>query len=137
MRAITDGRSGKSVLGLAALAILIVAALTPFVPHMIDRLPGCGFQRLTGLHCPGCGSTRAFGHLLRGEFGAAVGRNPLVVLGLPLFAVAWLWRSRRAKATGLQPVDIPRRAIFAVAVVVVLFWFLRNVPVYPFTLLAP
>ena len=30
--------------------------------------PACPFRRVTGLWCPGCGMTRAFHHLLSGEF---------------------------------------------------------------------
>ena len=46
-----------------------------------DDGPGlCLVRRCTGAWCPGCGSTRAARHLLRGDLGAAWADHPWVVL---------------------------------------------------------
>ena len=42
----------------------------------------CLFRNVTGLPCPFCGSTRSVGHILQGEFSAALYSNPLGYLGL-------------------------------------------------------
>jgi len=83
--------------------------------------PVCPIHQLTGLNCPGCGATRALHQLVHGHVGAAVGFNPLVIIGLPflgwiLTRPGWLW---------------------AAVTVVVMFGVVRNIPAYPFTLLAP
>ena len=60
----------------AALGIAAAAAIFIFEPP-------CLFLSLTGLQCPGCGSTRALIHLLHGELRAAWRMNALFVLLLP------------------------------------------------------
>jgi hypothetical protein len=118
-------------------ALLILLVVIGVGPHVLDSLPGCGLNRLTGLHCPGCGSTRAVNHLLRGDLRAAVGDNSLLVLGAPLLAIGWVWHARRLSRAGRSRGEVPRWAIYTILVVVVSFWILRNVNLYPFTLLAP
>ena len=41
----------------------------------------CAFLRLTHMYCPGCGGTRAFFALLKGNIPASLCYNPAVVLG--------------------------------------------------------
>lgn len=41
----------------------------------------CPFRRCTGGYCPGCGTTRAAGRLLRGDIVGSWQRHPFVVLG--------------------------------------------------------
>jgi hypothetical protein len=80
-------------------------------------------------------------HLLHGEWGAAWRMNPLFV-GLlaatsvfgALYGCAWLAAGRRQMAI-LRP--IPARAGWLMLASVVAFWLLRNLPWWPFTLLAP
>src|SRR5262245_39428841 len=45
--------------------------------------PICFFHAVTGLNCPGCGSTRAIHELLHGNVAAAARMNLLMVLSLP------------------------------------------------------
>ena len=54
------------VLALLA-ASAAVALLANYSPTQL-RLPSCFFRKLTGLYCPGCGSTRALRRLLRADF---------------------------------------------------------------------
>lgn len=100
-------------------------------------LPRCPFHELTGLYCPGCGSTRALHALAHGELAAACRFNPLVVLALPLlaaWAVARVCKTLRGDAT---PVRQPPRAATVALVVLVAYFVLRNLPWWPFALLAP
>lgn len=41
---------------------------------------GCWFHRLTGLPCPGCGTTRAIAALSRGDFAGGFALNPLAAV---------------------------------------------------------
>ena len=77
-------------LNLAALAALPIfffyRELTAALPWLFE----CQFLRLTGLYCPGCGSTRALAALLTGHPIVAIQANPgfisliLLVLWLDL-----------------------------------------------------
>ncbi len=91
-------------------------------------LPRCVFHEVTGLHCPGCGTTRALHALLHGQVGAALGLNLLTVLLLPL--LGW-W------AFGRREILWKPWLGWTLLGVVVAFGVMRNVPQYPFTLLAP
>lgn len=98
----------------------------------------CPFHRLTGLYCPGCGSLRAMHQLLHGNLTAAFGLNPLMVLSLPFLGYGFI--SYSASAMRNRPrksVIIPAFGIWLILLIIVLFWILRNITFYPFTLLAP
>lgn len=60
------------------LFLFILFRILPYLPVQ----PFCLFKKITGLPCPGCGSTRAVGYLLQGEWGHSWHSNPLVI---PLF----------------------------------------------------
>lgn len=102
-------------------------------------LPGCTFHRLTGFHCPGCGMTRAAAALLHGEVAAAFRLNPVGILLLPL-ALAGLaiellgWVRGRPLPFHMNP---GARGAWALVLIIAGFWVLRNLPWWPFTLLAP
>jgi hypothetical protein len=100
------------------------------VPGSVGTVPiGCPFHALTGLDCPGCGLVRGTVELLSGDPAAAVDRNPLVPVLVPLLAVALVaWALRR---TG-RPVRLPRvpPPVTAAALgAVVAFGVARNLPV--------
>ena len=100
--------------------------------------PGCLFHRLTGLECPGCGMTRATYAALHGRFGEALRFNPLGMIVLTALGVwvgiqipAWL----RGEAQAFRFRVGPCGGWWLVGVVLG-YWILRNIPVWPFTLLA-
>ena len=61
--------------GLAGLAL--ASLFHVWVPPEDPRFVICLFRRLTGIPCPGCGMTRAFAHLAKGEWAAAWVSHPL------------------------------------------------------------
>lgn len=67
--------------GLAGLAG--IAVLHQWVPDPSAARALCPSRRFLGLPCPGCGLTRAFAHLAKGEWSAAIADHPLA----PLLAV--------------------------------------------------
>jgi len=122
-----------SILIIAAGAILL---LYFFVEPKNGILPKCFFHELTGLYCPGCGVQRSFHALLNGHVLTAIDYNLLFILFLPLiifFILAFsLGRKHPATSFIYKPVFS-----FTVVIVVVSFWVLRNIPVTPFSWLAP
>ena len=97
-------------------------------PAMQSFLPPCLFHAYTGLHCPGCGATRALHRLAHGDCIAALRLNALVVLGLPLGCVIAVCRKSRG---------LPSSWLRAFFVCTALFGVARNIPLFPFTLLSP
>jgi len=100
----------------------------------------CPVNATTGLYCPGCGNTRALHALVHLDFIGMLNYNLLfpfvfVILG-------WLLTGEYLHLLmGRRILWLPKRVspvIIALAcVAVVAFTILRNVPVYPFTILAP
>ena len=103
-------------------------------------LPPCPLFALTGIHCPGCGSTRATHALLNGDLLAAFDFNPLMMLALPILALAFLrWWGRAVGYRGSTPAEVrlPPQAIWLVFAVVILFGITRNLPWGVFSWMAP
>lgn len=125
------------VRNLLAVALIGVAAFLLWIVHPSESglIPRCPVLQVSGLYCSGCGSLRAIHHLLQGELTLAWSMNPLAVLLLPVLMVlagAELLFLRYDVAQ-----RIPARWIWLLLAVFILFGILRNIPVHPFTLLAP
>ena len=97
-------------------------------PVRAPWLPACPLHEWTGLYCPGCGATRAMHQLVHGHLAAAFRLNPLAILALP--GVGYLWVRR-------EPLAMKPIWIWVLVGAMLVFGVVRNVPAYPFTLLAP
>lgn len=127
-------------LPLIALAAMAVAAwmIHAHPEEALASGPGCAIQRVTGLHCPGCGSTRAAAHLADGDLKAALGSNAMVLVTIPLILIVLLGATLRSwTSLRLPPLPRPRILWICLVVAVLLFTVLRNLPVAPFSSLAP
>jgi hypothetical protein len=109
----------------AAVAFTVVALVDPNEP---GHYPTCPFLAVTGEYCPGCGSLRAMHALTRGDLATATGLNVLALASLPVLAVIWLrWVGRSwTGAPRAQPA--PAALIWGLAVLVLLFGLIRNLP---------
>lgn len=119
---------------LVAAGLGVIALLTPAA----GLVPPCTWRALTGTYCPGCGTGRAIQALSRGDLLAALRLNQLLLLFVPFAlygAISWVLR-RRSIASLPRLLD---QAWFGpvVLVLIVAYWVVRNVPIYPLTLLAP
>ena len=114
-------------------AVAVVVYLSLFEPGRTGFFPECPFRALTGIICPGCGSTRGLHHLLHGDIEKALLLNPLMFLLVPVLIFA-LVRHTNAVVTGqeLKGNRVPAKYIWALFVVVLFFWIVRNLPGYPF-----
>jgi len=126
---------------------LLLAAAVFFVcrvdPGKNPFGPICSFYGITGLYCPGCGMTRSLYAVMGGHFGEAFSYNPLwpffalLVLGsLCLWFYFLLTRKNPFNPVNRFLAKHPRYCLIT-AIVIILFWVLRNIPVFPFTVLAP
>lgn len=105
----------------------------------VPWLPACVFHEITGLHCAGCGMTRATYALLHGRLGEAFRYNPLGMILLPVALIGIVieilgWVRGRPLLIRLR---IGRNGAWVLAAVVLGFWILRNIPGWPSSLLAP
>ena len=104
-----------------------------FNPTTTGSFPVCPFRVLTGLQCPGCGSTRACYQLMHLHPIAAFKLNPLMMLTLP-FILYGLAGFTKSAVTGKpqRRIFIPSIYLWAWLAVVIFFWVFRNTPWYPF-----
>lgn len=123
-----------AIASISAGATVILRRVDPNVPG--NPLPGCPFYALTGIWCPGCGSTRCLHALVQLDLPQAMAMNPLLVLSIiPVLVMALhgagLWPARWLPLVRLFARPIPW------LVLVLGYWVARNLPWYPFNLLAP
>ena len=115
-------------------AFVLLRLVDPTRPG--SGLPPCPVWWLTGLYCPGCGSTRALHGLMHFDLAAAWAMNPLLVLSLPFIALLSAYGAGVLPAR-LLPLARQIARPLPWAAVLIGYAVLRNLPWYPFTLLAP
>ncbi|MBK1881643.1 DUF2752 domain-containing protein [Luteolibacter pohnpeiensis] len=98
--------------------------------------PGCPLHRSTGLYCAGCGGTRAFFALVKGDPLLSMRMHPLLLPGV-LFACAYGIARWIEMKTGRCRVRISAHTGWVLFIGVIVFGIVRNFPWWPFTLLAP
>jgi len=128
---------GKVYTGMAALICLGIV-LYLYSPEKSGFYPPCIFHKITGLYCPGCGTTRALHALLHGRILDAISYNAAILILLPSF-LWWysLYVLQEFSIPWKNKYDFPPMFFTALLALVILFGILRNVPVYPLRLLAP
>jgi hypothetical protein len=106
---------------------LVIATLFWFNPAVSSFYPLCWFHKLTGLHCPACGSLRALHQLLHGHIATAFDYNALLVVSLPIIALLFLQKRLRSKsgADSKRPWRWFGWIMFSAAII---FGVLRNLP---------
>ncbi|MBC7827669.1 MAG: DUF2752 domain-containing protein [Chitinophagaceae bacterium] len=123
---------------LLVLALVTGVGLLFFFNPETSFYPPCLFKKFTGLQCPGCGSARACYHLLHGNFLTAIDYNLLLTVFLPLIVMegfSRLFFINRGTESKLRIIQNHVRPLH-VLVLVLIFWILRNVPIYPFSILS-
>ncbi len=130
------------ILYLMISAFVLAGALFLFFhdPNQPGQYPPCIFYWSTGLYCPGCGTTRGLFALSHGDLLRAFDHNPLMVMSLPYLIWMW-WRLSRkiwfGEVKSKPPKPRPQWYIWALPVIVMVYWVLRNIPIWPLTFLAP
>lgn len=123
------GRLGLVTLGVSV-PLTVVALRDPNVP---GHFPTCPIRAVFGIDCPGCGSLRALHDLAHGNVTGALDHNALLFVVLPLVLVEALrWVVGRPS----MPWLMKRHTPMLVLAVVVAWTVVRNIPVFPFDVLA-
>lgn len=136
-RPATGVRAGLVLLAAAGLGgVAYLAAAHPPTPDSF--YPKCTFHQATGLHCPGCGTGRAAYFALNGRVGTAARYNPFALVLLPLVAVVAV----RSAVDWVRGRPARRRLLWSgwiwlLAVALVVYGVMRNLPWPPFNALAP
>src|SRR5436189_2633994 len=122
-----------SILFIAAGATLL---LYFFIEPKNGNLPKCFFHELTGFYCPGCGVQRSFHALLNGHILTAIDYNLLFILFLPMiiyFILVFVLGKKHSSSSFIY------KPFFSMMIVIVIisFWIFINIPVTPFSWLAP
>lgn len=120
-----------TALGLAGL----IAVVCFLKPGTTPWLPPCQFYELTGLYCPGCGSTRMLYFLVHGHLSLAFRQNALAMIVLP--GVIYGLVLQVIKPASAVYSRISPRWMTAFCLVVLLYAVARNLPFEPFCRLAP
>ncbi|MFL5542983.1 MAG: DUF2752 domain-containing protein [Longimicrobiaceae bacterium] len=124
--------------GAAAASAAAAAVLYRFNPLESTFYPKCILFSLTGIYCPGCGALRATHALLHGHLLTALDYNALYVAVLP-FLVYGLASQALPSVTGrrLPTYALSGRESRAILWLFIAFMLLRNLPLYPLSVLAP
>lgn len=122
--------------GIAVPLVLISGVLTLY---FFKSPLVCTIHELTGIHCPGCGTGRALTAIVHFRFFTALRCNAPIVLLLPL--LGWYsfcgYMSYVFGVKNLPRFDVKPWMAYMIIAVIAVYCILRNIPVFPFTLLAP
>jgi hypothetical protein len=125
-------------LSISVAIIVATVVLYCFDPATAEIYPSSPFRALTGLFCPGCGTLRGLHQLLKGNFWTAFDFNPLAILSLPFLIYSYVrYAIKTLFGRSLPTFFIPSKWIWLLLKAIVVYWLLRNIPIAPFSFLAP
>ena len=121
----------------------IITIVTAFIlirrynPTKTSWVLPCPFHGLTGLNCPGCGATRGMHALLNGDVITGLHYNVLLVIFVPLTIYGFFaLLSIVCRGRSLPLPKHTTQLAWILLVIMLIFGIVRNLPFYPFNLLA-
>jgi len=125
-------------LGLLVLGIGLTFLYFFVNPSNVDFFPKCPLYATTGIYCPGCGSQRATHQLLQLNFIGVLQQNILFFFGLFIlgYHIAVQSLNLVLKKNIYNYLYHPKTPII-ILVIIIVYWILRNIPYFPFNILAP
>ena len=130
----------RMIISAGVFVILLAGTLFLYYHNPKDGLGlVCPIYTLTGYYCPGCGAGRACYAILHMQFYQAFRYNPLLVLILPWLILYYLicWIQWLICGREKLSVNIPLWIPMTVLIMMLIYGIVRNIGVYPFTVLAP
>ena len=120
------------------IAVLGVLSLYFFWNPTTELFPKCPFYSITGLYCPGCGSQRAAHQILNGHLIEGLKHNFLIgLLALVLGYEIFILLMNKVFKKNISNILHNSKITISILILVILFWVLRNINIFPFTELAP
>lgn len=124
-----------------SLAIVFLGILSLYFwynPTNSEVFPKCPFYLATNIYCPGCGSQRAIHKILNMQIIGGLQHNWLLLLVILVLGYQMIVYLLKMTGRTIQK-NILHRPVttYAILIIVILFWILRNIDIYPFTILAP
>lgn len=117
---------------------LILAVLYYFINPSINFFPKCPLYSTTGILCPGCGSQRALHDFLHLDFSGVIGHNVLFLFGIFVLLYHFIILGMNTFfSKNYSNLLYHKTTPIIILIIVVAYWILRNIPVYPFNLLVP
>ena len=117
-----------AVINIGALLFFLSAWLIRiFQVDLHQAFPLCGFYRLTGYYCPGCGGTRALVALLHLHILQSLRCHPLILYTAVILGVFWVGKTleivigRQQRRIRLKPLYL-----YLALAVVLIQWILKN-----------
>ncbi|VAW18609.1 hypothetical protein MNBD_BACTEROID01-2263 [hydrothermal vent metagenome] len=132
--------SSKYIKSGLLVALIVLAAVFFFFldPEEGVFFPKCVFHSLTGYYCPGCGSQRAIHSLLHLNISGVVNNNLLLIPAVLTMAYGLaIPEINRRFNKDYKNLLYYKQVPLVVLIIIVLFWILRNIRFYPFSVLAP
>ena len=132
----TASHPSRKWIVLAVALVAVVAALAVLRTHAPTEssfYPKCMLYQWTGLHCPGCGGTRAMAALSHGRIWEAIRFNPLLILGGPIIFAVVLHQRRKERKDGRGA----PKMIWILFLVLVVYSLARNIPSPTRSIFAP
>ena len=116
----------------AVLLVLCIGGMWVLIsghPSAMSWFPRCPLHATTGLHCPGCGASRAAHHVLHGRFAEGWAHNQAgVLLGIPTVIVLLIGSAMSVFRGKTLHIMLTPKAGMVLAAMVVLWFVLRNMP---------
>ena len=107
-------------------------------PSEYEIFPKCPFYSIFGLYCPGCGSQRAVYQMLHGHLIEGLKHNFLIgLLALVLGYEIFILLMNKVFNKKIYNLLHNSKVTLGILILVILFWILRNINIFPFTELAP
>lgn len=107
-------------------------------PSETNMFPKCPVYAASGIYCPGCGSQRAAHKILNGNIIEGVRHNYMIVLlAMVLVYQGFIYVVNDVLGKNMTNLLHKSKVTFSILIIVILFWVLRNIDIFPFSELAP
>lgn len=107
-------------------------------PSETNMFPKCPVYTATGIYCPGCGSQRAAHKILNGNIIEGIRHNYMIVLlAMVLLYQGFIYVMNDMLGKNITNLLHKSKVTLSILIIVILFWILRNINLFPFTELAP